>query len=109
MASGSARLTADSDSSESRSTVGRRPDCASVRRAATPSAKDAQRQPSYTLTPGAGRTRTVTEVMTPNAPSEPSTSCRRSGPAALAGAVPSVIAPVGVAMVSPTTSASKRP
>src|SRR6185369_8415054 len=109
IASGSARLTADSDSSESRSTVGWMPDWAIARTAATPSAKVGQRQPSYTFSSGTGRTRTVTEVITPKAPSEPSTSWRRSGPAAVAGAEPRVIVPVGVTTVRPTTSASKRP
>ena len=80
--------------------------CAARRR---PSANESNRQPSYTFTAGTGRTRTVTEVITPNAPSEPSTSSRRSGPAALAGALPSSSVPSGVATVRPTTSASKRP
>ena len=62
-----------------------------------------------TFVAGTGRTRALTEVMTPKAPSEPSTSSRRSGPAALAGALPRVSVPIGVATVSPTTSASKRP
>ena len=85
IASGRARLIAVSASSESRSTVGSRPAWASVRIASAPAANDGQRQPSYTLTSGSGRTRTVTAVITPNAPSEPRTSWRRSGPAALAG------------------------
>ncbi|PAZ10267.1 hypothetical protein CLM62_41915 [Streptomyces sp. SA15] len=43
--------------------------------------------------------RTVTEVITPNAPSEPSTSWRRSGPAAVRGARPVSRVPSGVARV----------
>ena len=52
---------------------------------------------------------TVTEVITPKTPSEPSTSWRRSGPAALAGAAPRSRRPEGVATVRRTTIESKRP
>ena len=74
MDEGSARLIAVSDSSDSRSTVGISPACARVRIASEPASKDGHRQPSYDVTAGARRTRTVTEVMTPKAPSEPSSS-----------------------------------
>jgi glycerol-3-phosphate dehydrogenase len=60
-----------------------------------PAANDGHRQPSYVASAGARRTRTVTDVMTPKAPSEPSSSWRRSGPAAVpaAGPVPDVPTP----------------
>ena len=89
--------------------MGSSPACARTRIASAPAPNDGQRHPSYVVTSGARRTRSVTEVMTPNAPSEPRTSWRRSGPAALAGAEPRSSEPVGVATVSPTTIASKRP
>ncbi len=80
-----------------------------MRRAAAPAAKESTCQASYTFSTGTRRTRTLTAVITPNAPSDPSTSWRRSGPAAVAGAVPSDRVPCGVATVRPTTIASKRP
>ena len=102
-------MIAVSFSSDSRSTVGISPDWARVRSAVAPSAKDATCHASYTFSAGSRRTRTRTEVITPKTPSEPSTSWRRSGPAAFAGAEPSERVPAGVATVRPTTSASKRP
>ena len=51
----------------------------------------------------------MTAVTTPKAPSEPITTSRRSGPAALAGELPSTSSPCGVATRRPTTSESKRP
>ncbi|GAA0255831.1 hypothetical protein GCM10009527_059790 [Actinomadura nitritigenes] len=96
-------------SSDSRSTTGSGPSWARRRSAAAPSANDANRQPSYARSGGTGRIRTVTEVMTPNAPSEPRTSWRRSGPAADFGARPSSRVPSGVATVRPVTMSSNRP
>ena len=49
--------------------------------------------PRTTRSAGAGRTRTVTAVITPRAPSEPRNSWRRSGPAAERGARPRSIVP----------------
>ncbi len=45
----------------------------------------------------------MTAVTTPKAPSEPITTSRRSGPAALAGELPRSSSPCGVATGSPTT------
>lgn len=109
MASGWARPTSVSVSSDRRSTVGRGPSWASRRSAVAPSWKERNRQPSYTRVSGRGRIRTVTEVMTPKAPSEPRISWRRSGPAAERGARPVSMVPSGVARVRPSTISSKRP
>jgi hypothetical protein len=80
-----------------------------LRSAATPAAKESKRHAWYTERSGAGRTRSVSSVITANAPSEPSSSWRRSGPAADAGARPSTSSPSGVAARSPSTSWSNRP
>jgi hypothetical protein len=82
---------------------------ASRRSAARPSSKVRNDHASSCTTSGADRTRSVSSVITPNAPSEPSTSARRSGPAADAGARPTESVPTGVAMRRATTSSSKRP
>ena len=56
-----------------------------------------------------GRTRSATRVITPNAPSEPSTSWRSDGPAAVPGASSVASEPAGVTHSSATTCASMRP
>ena len=104
-----ARLTIVSVSSDSRITVGPVPCCSTARSAAAPVAKSGNRNASCRTTSGTGWIRTVTRVHTPNAPSEPSSHCRRSGPAADAGARLASIAPTGVTTVSPRTISSKRP
>jgi hypothetical protein len=96
-------------SSDSRRTVGSGPSCASARTAREPAANDGNDQPVYERASGSGRTRRVSSVITPKAPSEPSSSCRRSGPAADLGARPISRSPVGVATRRPSTISSKRP
>jgi hypothetical protein len=75
----------------------------------TPAAKESNRHAWYTERSGAGRTRSVSSVITPKAPSEPSSSWRRSGPAADAGARPTASSPCGVAARRASTSWSNRP
>jgi hypothetical protein len=48
-------------------------------------------------------------VIAPSVPSDPSTSARRSGPAALDGAPSVASSPAGVAQRTAATSSSKRP
>ncbi len=56
-----------------------------------------------------GRTRSATRVITPSAPSEPTTSSRSDGPAAVPGAPSVASSPAGVAQRSATTFSSIRP
>ena len=61
------------------------PSCSSWRSTSAPSRNEPTVHPSYAAA-CSGRTRSATRVITPNAPSEPSTSCRSEGPAAVPGA-----------------------
>jgi len=51
----------------------------------------------------------VTSVITPSAPSEPISSWRKSGPAAVAGRSRATISPAGVTQRSPVTSSAIAP
>ena len=90
-------------------TVGPAPCCSTARSAAAPVAKSGKRNASCRTTSGTGWIRTRTRVHTPNVPSDPRSHCRRSGPAAEAGARPASITPTGVTTVNPRTISSKRP
>src|SRR5680860_1093616 len=105
---GFASPTKVSASSDRRRMVGVGPTWASMRSAVAPSTNEPKRHASYTLVSGTGRTRTVTEVITPKAPSEPMTTSRRSGPAAFAGALPSSRVPMGVDTLTTTKRETKR-
>ncbi len=74
------RVTRVSASSESRVTSGSASAWASERTSSRPEAKSAAIQASYRRFSGAGRTRTVTSVIAPSTPSEPSASWRSDGP-----------------------------
>lgn len=80
------RLTEDSISSDRRMTVGPVPCCSTARSASTPASNVRNVKASYRFVSGIGCTRTRTRVTTPNVPSEPMNTSRRSGPAAVAGA-----------------------
>ena len=90
-------------------TVGPAPCCSTARSAAAPVAKSGNRNASCRTVCGTGWIRSRTRVHTPKAPSDPISHCRRSGPAADAGARPASITPIGVTTVSPRTISSKRP
>ena len=88
---------------------GASPSCSRRRSASQPSAKERANQPSWRCAAASGRTRRATRVITPIAPSEPTTSSRSAGPAALAGAPSVASSPDGVAQRSATTFSSIRP
>ena len=96
-------------SSDRRATSGARPSCSSRRSASAPSANERANQPSWRLPAATGRTRSATRVITPSAPSEPTTSSRSDGPAAVPGAPSVASSPAGVAQRSATTFSSIRP
>ena len=84
------------------------PSCSSRRNSSAPSRNEPTVHASYAAE-RSGRTRSATRVITPNAPSEPSTSCRSDGPAAVPGASSVANDPTGVTHSSATTCASMRP
>ena len=84
------------------------PPCSSARSSSAPSMNEPTVQPSNASS-CSGRTRSATRVITPKAPSEPSTSCRSDGPAAVPGASSVASEPAGVTHSSATTCSSKRP
>ena len=92
-----------SPSSERRATSGIACSPASTRSARTPASKPSKKTPSYAWAAGAARTRSESSEMTPSVPSEPMTSARKSGPAAVAGNGARSSAPAGARMRSPTT------
>ena len=98
-----------SASSESRATSGASPACSSRRSASTPSAKERASQASYVRRSGSGCTRSATCVIAPSAPSEPITSSRSDGPAAVAGTGRVASSPAGAASRTASTFSSIRP
>ena len=87
---------------------GATPSCSSVRSSSAPAMNDST---DHASNDGSTRRRTcsATDVITPSAPSEPSTSSRSDGPAADAGASSVDSAPDGVTHESATTCSSIRP
>ena len=98
-----------SSASDSRAMSGAMPLCISSRNASHPLSKSGTSQPSKRCASGTGWTRSATCVITPSTPSEPVTSWRSAGPAALAGASRVASSPSGVAQRSASTLASIRP
>ncbi len=80
-----------------------------MRTSSRPAPKSSATQVSYRRAAGAGRTRTVTSVITPRTPSEPRISSRSAGPAAVWGVARVRSSPAGVAIATALTSSSKRP
>ena len=104
-----AAFRAVSASSDRRQTSAASPACSIARKASHPACQESITQPSFSFAAGTGRTASVACVITPSAPSEPTTSPRRSGPAALAGSGGRSSVPVGAASRTPVTSSSMRP
>ena len=98
-----------SASSESRATSGASSSCASARSASRPSSKPRNAQPSSRRAAGTGNTRSPTLVIAPSTPSEPMTSSRSDGPAAVDGTASVASSPDGVAQRSAITFSSIRP
>ena len=98
-----------SSPSDNRATSGAAPRCSTSRKASTPSANERKNHPSKRRSAGRGRTRRVTSVITPSAPSEPTTTSRREGPAAVPGNAATASSPAGAVHRTPRTSSSKRP
>ena len=98
-----------SSSSDSRVTSGAAPARSSARSASQPASKPGASQPSYREASGRGCTRSVAAVIAPSTPSDPATSCRRAGPAALAGASRVESSPSGVAQRTAMRLSSIRP
>ncbi len=79
-------LSRVSSSSDSRAMSGAIPACSSRRSSSRALQERADESTPSNAVERSGRTRSATRVITPNAPSEPSTSCRSDGPAAVPGA-----------------------
>ena len=88
---------------------GAAPSCSSRRSASAPSANERANHASWRRTAGSGRTRSVTSVIAPSAPADPTTSSRNDGPAAVEGTRSVASSPAGAASRTATTFSSIRP
>ena len=104
-----ATVVAVSSSSDSRAMSGAARACASARSTSHPVSNPGTSHASKCSAAGSGTTRNVSSVITPSRPSEPSTSSRSEGPAALAGTGSVASSPSGVTQRIAATSASNRP
>ena len=84
------------------------PSCSSRRSSSAPSRNEPTVHASNAVS-RSRRTRSATRVITPSAPSDPRTSWRSDGPAAVPGASSVASDPIGVTHSSATTCASNRP
>ena len=91
-------------------TAGLSPRCIVSRSASMPASSDGSATASNRRWAGNGTSSTVTRVITPSVPSEPTNSCVSSGPTACRGTgIVSITSPVGVTTRSATTRSSILP